>query len=200
MFIQVFQGPTEDPEALRARLDRWVAELAPGAEGWLGLTAGVTEEGEFISLVRFESEEAARRNSDRPEQGRWWGETEPLFSGEVSFHDYPNTALVFGGGSDEAGFVQVLQGRSSQPDRLLPDEKAAELLRSLRPEIIGTSMGWSEEGHFTEAVYFTSEEEARRGERETEDDPRLQSMREEWMGLMEEVRFLDLRRPWLISP
>ncbi|MGE5763508.1 MAG: hypothetical protein ACM3ZF_06425, partial [Mycobacterium leprae] len=65
---------------MRAAFERWVEELAPGAAGWLGSTAGVTDDGRFIGLARFESEQAARRNSDRPEQGRWWAETSKLFT------------------------------------------------------------------------------------------------------------------------
>jgi hypothetical protein len=47
----------------------------------------VTDDGRFVGLARFESEEAARRNSGRPEQGRWWMETSKLFTGEVAFRD-----------------------------------------------------------------------------------------------------------------
>ena len=69
MFIQVIQGKVADAEGLQAAMDRWVAELQPGAQGWLGSTGGFTDDGMFVSTVRFESQEAARRNSDRPEQG-----------------------------------------------------------------------------------------------------------------------------------
>jgi hypothetical protein len=50
-------------------LDRWVKQLVPGAEGWLGSTAGLTEDGRLVALARFETGEAAQHNSDRPEQG-----------------------------------------------------------------------------------------------------------------------------------
>ncbi len=70
MFVQVIQGQVSDSEQVRAAFDRWVRDLAPGAAGWLGSTAGVTEDGRFVALVRFASEEEARRNSDRPEQDR----------------------------------------------------------------------------------------------------------------------------------
>jgi hypothetical protein len=68
VFVQVIQGQVADAAKVRAALDRWVQELAPKASGWLGSTAGVTEDGRFVALARFESEEAARRNSQRPEQ------------------------------------------------------------------------------------------------------------------------------------
>ena len=66
MFVQIIQGTTSDPEGLRAAGDQWIRDLAPGAAGWLGSTSGVTEDGRSITVVRFESEEDARRNSDRP--------------------------------------------------------------------------------------------------------------------------------------
>jgi hypothetical protein len=72
LFVEVIQGQTADAARLRAALDRWAEDLAPEAIGWLGSTAGVTEDGRFIALARFESEAAARRNSDRPEQDRWF--------------------------------------------------------------------------------------------------------------------------------
>ena len=53
MFVQIIQGKASDPEQLRAALDRWVRDLAPGAVGWLGSTGGVTEDGRFIALARF---------------------------------------------------------------------------------------------------------------------------------------------------
>ena len=55
--------------------------------GWLGTTSGVTDDGTFVALARFESPEAAQQNSDRPEQGAWWEQTAALFSGEPEFHD-----------------------------------------------------------------------------------------------------------------
>ena len=81
VFVQVIQGQVTDAETVREAFDRWAQELAPGATGWLGSTAGVTEDGRFIALARFASEQAARANSDRPEQDRWWAETAKLFAG-----------------------------------------------------------------------------------------------------------------------
>jgi hypothetical protein len=70
---------------MRAAGERWLEQLAPGATGWLGTTSGVTEDGRFILLARFTSEDAAMRNSDRPEQGEWWTETSKPFDGDAEF-------------------------------------------------------------------------------------------------------------------
>ena len=87
MFVQVIQGRVSDAGQVRAQLDRWQAELAPTSIGWLGTTAGVTDDGTMVALARFESEEAARQNSDRPEQSAWWEATEPLFTEPPVFHE-----------------------------------------------------------------------------------------------------------------
>ena len=72
MFVQVIQGKAKDAAGLRKQWERWDQELKPAAKGYLGSTAGVTADGEFIALVRFEDEAAARANSDSPEQSAWW--------------------------------------------------------------------------------------------------------------------------------
>jgi hypothetical protein len=128
VFVQVIQGQVADAEQLRAAMDRWAQELAPGATGWLGSTAGVTEDGRFIALARFQSQEAARRNSNRPEQDRWWAETAELFAGEATFNDSSDVTVDLTGDPDAAGFVQVIQGRGSDPDR------ARELMGQDSPE------------------------------------------------------------------
>jgi hypothetical protein len=201
MFVQVIQGQVADAEQAHAALDRWSQQLAAGAAGWLGSTAGVTGDGQFVALARFESQAAARRNSDRPEQDQWWAETEKLFTGEVIFRDSSDVTADLTGDPDEAGFVQVMQGLSSDPDRARelmaqdPEQWAA-----FRPDVIGSMTMGHEGGAYTVALYFTSEQAAREGERK-QPPPELKALMEEMNQLMEgEPEFLDLRRPWLYSP
>ena len=203
MFVQTIQGHLAgDAGELKECLDRWRHELGPAAEGWLGSTAGVTEDGTFICLARFESPEAARRNSDRPEQHQWWMETSKLFGGEVRFQDCTETELIMGGGSDDAGFVQVIQGRI----RDLPGLRSylagmdETTMREFRPDMIGTVLAVADGGAFTEAAYFTSEAEAREGERK-EVPPEMRDEMQKMMDFYEgEWTYLDLREPWLYSP
>jgi hypothetical protein len=200
VFVQVIQGQAADAGKLKAALDRWIQELAPGSIGWLGTTAGVTDDGRFIELARFESEDAARRNSDRPEQDQWWAETSKLFTGEATFSDSSDVTLDLPGDPDAAGFVQVIQGRGSDPDR------ARELMgqdssvwAAFRPEILGSVAVGHEGGAYTMAVYFTSEAEAREGERK-QPPPALQAQMDEVAALsVGEPEFFDLTRPWLYS-
>jgi hypothetical protein len=73
----------------------------------------VTEDGRFVALARFESAEAARRNSDRPEQGQWWMETSKFFTGEITFADSSDVTADVTGDPDTAGFVQVMQATAA---------------------------------------------------------------------------------------
>jgi hypothetical protein len=201
MFVQVIQGQVSDAAQVKALLDRWLQELSPGAQGWLGTTAGVTEDGRFIALARFESEEAARRNSNRPEQDRWWSEVAKHFSGEPTFRDSNDVTLDIVGNPDEAGFVQVFQGRGTDPDRAreLMAQDSAEWAK-FRPEILGSVAVGHEGGGYTMAVYFTSEQEAREGERK-EPPPHLKAQMEEVAKLsIGEPEFFDLKQSWLYSP
>ena len=201
VFVQVIQGQVDDAGKVRAAMDRWAAELAPGADGWLGSTAGVTEDGRFIGLARFESEEAARRNSDRPEQDRWWAETSRLFRGEASFRDSSDVTLDLPGDPDQAGFVQVMQGRTTDRQRAkeLMSGDSAEWA-SFRPDILGTVNIDHGDGGWTSVLYFTSEAEAREGERK-EPPPELQAQMAEMMSLADgPIEYLDLTDPWLYGP
>ena len=195
MFAQVIHGPVTDASALQALGERWVAELSPGATGWLGSTSGVTADGIFVVFAWFESAEAARSNSDRPEQGEWWAEAEKCFSAEPTFGDYDGVIVVRGGGAAEAGFVQVMLGRTSDPGR---ERELSELFAQqdpgLRADILGGLVGISDEGHFAQAFYFSSEAEAREGEKQPMPAEFAESFAEE-QQLTTEMRFLDLTEP-----
>jgi hypothetical protein len=200
MFVQVIRGQVSDPEQVHSALDQWAEQVAPGAVGWLGSTAGVTDDGRFVALARFESEEAAGRNSGRPEQTQWWTETSKLFTGDVTFRDSNDVTADVTGDPDAAGFVQVMQGRGSDPERAKelmaqnPDEWAA-----FRPDVVGSLGVGHEGGAYTMAMYFTSEQAAREGERK-EPPPQLKAQMEEMDKLsVGEPEFFDLRQPWLYS-
>lgn len=201
MFVQVIKGQVSDSGEVRAALDRWATELAEGATGWLGTTAGVSDDGWFVALARFESEEAAQQNSTRPEQDAWWAETATLFTGDVTFQDSTYASADVPGDPDQAGFVQVMQGKGKDPDR------ARELMEddgvdwaTYRPDIVGTLSLQHEGGAWTMGIYFTSEAAAREGEQKPP-PPEAVAMMEELNTLMEgEPTFVDLKQPWLYSP
>lgn len=201
MFVQVIQGRTSQPQALVDAFDRWKADLSSGAIGWLGSTGGVTEDGRLIVAARFESEEAAMTNSARPEQDAWWAETAQLLDGEAVFRNSTDVDVDVSGDPDQAGFVQVMQGRGSDPERakqLMAQD--ADKWAELRPDVIGSVAIGHDEGAYTMVMYFTSEAEAREGERK-ELPPELQAQMEEMNNLnIGEPEFFDLKQPILSSP
>ncbi|MFD0560133.1 hypothetical protein FB566_4127 [Stackebrandtia endophytica] len=200
MFIQIVQAETSDADELKAAFDHWLEHLAPDAIGWLGTTAGVTADNKFIALVRFTSVEDARANSNRPEQHNWWMETSKLFSGDVVFHDCTKTLKFLDGGSDDAGFVQVMQGPVSDVAKLeTAQEQATEVMTEFRPEIIGSNIAiHPDRQHYTEAIYFTSEAAAREGEKK-EPPQELKDLFDEDEMTPESMTFFDLTDPWLHS-
>ena len=193
------EGKTSDADGLRRQMDRWIADLQPGATGYLGSTGGVTADGRAIVLARFESEEAARANSDRPEQGEWWAETEKLFEGPVTFTESSDIDLFLGGGSDDAGFVQIMKNPNADREELSKlDEGAEERVRKARPDLIGSIRLWTGPRSYIQAAYFTSVADARQAEDEGPAEE-IEERYEEMQEAMSEVEFIDLEDPMLNS-
>lgn len=197
MFIQVIQGKVADQAGLMAAEERWQRDCAPGAIGWLGSTSGSTDDGTFIAIARFESEDAARRNSARPEQDAWWTEMQKCFAGEVTFFDSADVSTWLGGGSDDAGFVQVIRGHMSDPQQMMAlMEEHSDEMHKMRPEIMGAVSAVHDDGEYVQAVYFTSEAEARAGEQQ----PPPPEIAEQMAAGMADARFYDLHQPRMVSP
>lgn len=196
MFIQVIQGTCTRQDELRAMADSWRDELGGGAVGWLGGTYGFTDNDEFIGVVRFESRDAAMANSGRPEQSAWAERMMALMDGPVEFHDCDDVTMFLDGGSDDAGFVQVIRGRvedSSHIKAMLADTSS---LHEMRPDILGATLAIEDDGTFTETVAFSDEESARRGE-QVQPPP---DVAKELQTLMHGATFYDLHKPWFESP
>lgn len=164
MFVQVIRAPVRDEGALVAALDRWETELRPGGMGFLGSTAGITTDGEVVLVSRFDSEDFARRNSDRPEQRAWWAELEQALAAPARILESAAVDVSMGGGSDHAGFVQVFWGSGDRDAARSVMLHAEPVLRRERPDILGGFTVWLEEGRFIDVAYFRSEQEAREGE------------------------------------
>jgi hypothetical protein len=193
MFVQVFHGKLSDPELWATQVEKWRRDIRPKTTGFLGFTTGTTADDYMITVVRFESEDKARVDSGLPEQDAWFQESSKAFAGEITFHDCPQVDLVFGGGSDKAGFVQIMQGRAKDPSemRRLQKEFEAEL-RQVRPDLLGATIAWHDGGGFTQASYFTSEQEARANEQSMANSPSFKRFMSQLDG---ELTFYDLTEP-----
>ena len=152
-------------------------------------------------MVRFESRDAARANSERPEQGAFAERMGALMDGDVQFFDYDEVLTFLDGGSDDAGFVQLIQGRTDEP------RAVAHALRSptddaprRRPDLIGGTVAHrGRTGPYTETVAFTDEAKRPRGRagRHVESPPELS---EAMQRLLQGAEFYDLREVWFESP
>ncbi len=194
MFVQIIEGKTRDPAGLTRQGERWQSEVGPGAVGFLGVTSGVTPDGRAITIARFASEEAARANSDRPEQSAWWSEMEKYYDGDVAFTESSDAQEFLGGGSDDAGFVQVMKSEGVDRARMARLDEQFEKLSGLRPDLLGSFRVWTGPDRCVEVNYFTSEAEARAGESQ-EMPADAQAMMAEFQDVMARTEFLDLPDP-----
>jgi hypothetical protein len=71
-------------------------------------------------------------------------------------------------------------------------------IREHRPEIIGGTAGADADGRYVQTVYFTSEADARTGERR-EPPADLETSMSELAEAITELRYLDLHEPMTIS-
>lgn len=196
MFVQVIRAEVADPSAIHAALDRWDTELRPGATGFLGSTSGLTTDGQLVLVARFENEQTARENSDRPEQSAWWSELERALAGPATFAESSAVDVSMGGGSNEAGFVQVFWGRGGREAARAAMVDAEPILRRERPDILGGFTVWLDDEHFVDVAYFTSEQEAREGEAR-ELSPEGRAVFEEFGRVLAAEGYADIPDPRL---
>jgi hypothetical protein len=198
MFVFTVECRTTAADIAHEHVRRWHADVEARAVGWLGNTAGVSTDGDFIMLLRFESEEAAYITSDLPEYEQWWRtfasflDTKPVFKGSTSVMG------ILSGGSDDATAVRITKGHS-EATRL---RDSIRRLESLTPEeratIIGGIVAWHDRDRFTEALYLTSQDLPRFRQRRTARTP-LSRFLDDHEAIILDRSEMDLYRPWLVS-
>jgi hypothetical protein len=188
----VIHGRSGRPDELGSLAESWRTQGSVGAIGWVGGTCGVTESGDFLGVVRFTSQENARANCARPETAAFAQEMSGLMDGPVEFHDCDDVTTFLAGGSDDAGFVQVIRGHTDDAGPMKAMLADTADLQQMRPEIIGGTFALAGEGTFFQTVYFTDEASARSGEGL---EPPTE-VREQLAKVMADARFVDLREPW----
>jgi hypothetical protein len=197
MFAQIIEGKATDAGALRAAGEAWEAQVRPVAQGFLGSTGGVAADGTAILVARFVDRAAAKANNDRPEQSAWFeahGAT--MFDGPPTFTESEDVDEFLRGGSNDAGFVQITQGRVADREALADFEaRTVKLLVGARPDLIGGLRIWHDDNRFTEVNYFTSEGEARANEARMGET--MADDFEEYMDLVKVDRWIDLTDPVL---
>jgi hypothetical protein len=196
MFVQIIEGTTNDRDALIAAGDAWQQEVRPGAIGYLGATSGVASGGRAFTIVRFEDEASARANSARPEQGAWFEKhLASAYTATPTFTESSDVREFMGGGSDDAGFVQVMKISGVDRQKLEALDAVFEKFAGERPDIIGGLRAWTGSDSCVDVMYFSSEEDARKGEAADVPEELQQAMAD--FGAMAQVEFLDLPDPQL---
>jgi hypothetical protein len=197
VFIQMVEGNSSRQGEMRDLVDGWCGQMAD-RPGWLGGTYGFTDDGRFVGVVRFDSRTACAESSTGEEAAMWWAGAEALFDGRCRIHESEDVSMMFDGGSDSAGFVQVMRGRVGDADKfrhITSDTQMTSMLHEARPEIIGATLAMEADGTFVETIAFTDEDSARKGEQL--DMP--QDVRDELMAAMSDVEYLDLHQPWFAT-
>jgi hypothetical protein len=200
VFIRIMRGRVVDGPGARFELARWHQELGGATPGWQRFTAGVTDDGEAVAVLRFANEAAAMDGGGRPEHADWQASLDRRLAAPATWYDCPVVNVMKGGDDADAGFVQVMQGRLVDPIRLAA--MRAEVERTLReraPHVLGVTVAEHVDGiGFTEVTYFTSEREARAGERQmpVEMAVQLGTVR----SYMEGLEFHELRDPVVVGP
>jgi hypothetical protein len=106
--------------------------------------------------------------------------------------------VLFDGGSDEAGFVQIMEGTVSDRSKLdaMETPELLDQLQANRPDLLGSVRVWVSGDSFVEAAYFTSEADARAGE----SGEAFSGPQDDFASLFGEMTFVDLRAPLLTGP
>lgn len=196
MLVRVVLGQAPDPVALHRQWMRWERTVASDVEGYLGATAGVADNDAFIAIIRFAWADAVHRSISDPDTAPLWQDVLRLLRESV-IEDTERTDTWNRGGSDDAGFVQIRHGRSNSPERLRDRYVNQQPLRMgpYRPEVLGDMFAWHDNGRFTLSAYFSSEDDARRGENLHE----FESFFDDINTVMHDVTYIDLHHPWLSS-
>jgi hypothetical protein len=172
--------------------------LREEARGWVGSSGGLTEDGGFIGALRFESEEAALANGIGAQVPGWRNAWHALAHDEVRLVDSPAAETLLDL-DDAAGFIQILDGRASDIERMGAVLRGMqEEVAIYRPEVTAAWIAWYDPA-FTQVVHFTSEEAAREAEGR-EFSGGFAALFTELTGLVTDLHFTDVREPWVESP
>jgi hypothetical protein len=163
------------------------------------VTGGVTDDRRFLLFVRWESEEAGDAFLMRPQQQAWYEEFQKSFDGPVHFDESGDVTTYLAGGSDTAGFVQGMKVSGVDRQRIdAADREFEKIAPGIRPDLIGGIRVWTAADAFVEANYFTSEDQARAGERE-EPPPEMAEGFADFMEMTKDAEYFDFTEPLLHS-
>ena len=191
-FVLLARAPGGDLDILRRRWDRWHQQAAATSAHWLGSTGGLAPGGDWLAAVRYSYEEAARTAAQAATD---------LLPDATTIEVTGDVHLVEGNGSPADGtFVQFMRARVPERHRLeAVEESVGDRFAAHRTDFLAGLRAWTGPDRLTVVDWFTSEADARAGE--AIDIPAdLGALFGEWMSLLHDVEWYDLRQPWQMSP
>jgi hypothetical protein len=151
MLIQVLGALVADREAVRERAHQ-AATAAPGLQ-WL--TGGLTDDGQFIAVARFQE----------GSPGAWWADLEACLAEPLVVRDSSDIEVILGDRTPDAGFLEVIEGHTSDRARFMHLQRELEYAFSAeRPDFLGSLILWWSDGAWMELASFTSADDVRAGD------------------------------------
>jgi hypothetical protein len=190
VFVELVQGTAVDEAALRRAWDRTLATIADEAEGWLGATSGVAPGADFLALLGFDSEEAARITMGKLHLRATWDELRPLVA-NLRFRELPHVRAFGVAEVVDADVVEVTHGPANDIGRVVSVfEGAGQEVRAAQAPVLGGLLAWDDSAYAVSARYRRSSEAAAAASR----DP----LRDDAPMLLEQAAELELSGPWSI--
>lgn len=152
MFVELVQATATEPARLRKAWKKLLGRLPDVAPGWLGATSGATEDGRFVALLAFESEEQARITMDRLHEQAAWAPLEGVAS-ELRFRECPNVRAFLPDDARGVEVVHIWQGVAQDVRRIVSSFEGASQTATGRGRVAGGLMCWDPEGFVTIALY-----------------------------------------------
>ena len=167
MFVWVLEGKAADPGEIGFQLGHWTNQFGE-TPGYLGATGGVTDDRRFLMFVRWESEDAGDALLMRPEQVDWYEEFQQSFDGTVEFVETGDVTTQLAGGPMPPVSYRRSRSQASTAERVEAADREVREHRTPGPARFDRRIRvWTAPDGFVGANYFTSEHDARAGEKQS---------------------------------
>ena len=198
MYAHVVRGRTRAGARADEAWQRWVADVAPLASGWRDTTGGTTAQGEVVAVTRFSSARDAQRTLSLPQHRSWWDATLAELDGEADVMESDDVTPPESVVDPSAGFVQMMMATvADRPGVERVEEEIDEPFKRWRPDLLGGYRVWMLGSRLLAVDYFTSEAEARAGERR-QPPPEVAEAMPRWLEHMADVEWFDLAQSWVL--